>query len=724
MPNRIIFLVIASLPFLISTAAFAAPSTATQNKVAEVTFTANSVHPDPFNQITLDAVFTDPQGKDRRIPAFWAGGNAWKVRYASGIIGLHRFRTECSDPADAGLHHIAGTVDITPYHGTNPLYLHGPITAAKNARYLQHADGTPFFWLGDTWWMGLTKRLSYPADFQTLAADRIAKGFTVVQIVAGFYPDMPPFDPRGENEAGFPWEKDDARIRPEYFDAADQRIFYLADHGLLPCIVGAWGYHLPMLGQHKMQQHQRYLYARWGALPIVWCVAGELNLPYYGSPDFPNHGEKQTAEWEQTLAYCHSINGFDRLITAHPTGIPPMSMRGVLKNPAVIDFDMLQTPHGQREVLKTTVDTVRFSYHLNPPTPVINAEPSYEMLFDKTPAEIARLMFWACWTNGVKGYTYGANGIWQVNRRNAPYGNSPWGGGYGKISWDDAMNLPGSAQVALGKKLLVQYPWERLEPRPDWAAWADVSPAALLGEWIWFPEGNPAQDAPIAARYFRKTFDLPSDTHIRQAVLHCAADDRCTIWLNGQELGSCDTWRSVHDFPSLAVRLHEGQNVLAIRAENIKSDVIQNPAGLICGLHIELEGHAPVEIKSDATWNAAQSAPADWPNPSKADGWSPARIIARYGDAPWGKIADTIDEYHVPYTLAIDQKMRLIYAPLPRSIRINHLTPTLPAAAFYFDPVTGNRQPLSLPKPAADGSLKVDAPSFGHDWALVIESPD
>jgi len=38
---------------------------------------------------------------------------------------------------------------------------------------------------------------------------------------------LDPFDPRGANEAGFPWEKDYARIRPEYFDAADQR----RDHG-------------------------------------------------------------------------------------------------------------------------------------------------------------------------------------------------------------------------------------------------------------------------------------------------------------------------------------------------------------------------------------------------------------------------------------------------------------------------------------------------------------
>ncbi len=126
---------------------------------------------------------------------------------------------------------------MTPYSGENPLYLHGPLQVAASQRYLVHADGTPFFWLGDTWWMGLCHRLHWPDEFQALAADRKQKGFNVVQLVAGLYPDMPAFDPRGANEAGFPWEPNYARIRPEYFDAADRRIEYLADQGITPCIV-------------------------------------------------------------------------------------------------------------------------------------------------------------------------------------------------------------------------------------------------------------------------------------------------------------------------------------------------------------------------------------------------------------------------------------------------------------------------------------------------------
>ena len=45
-------------------------------------------------EIELDVVFTDPQGTQKTVPAFWAGGDQWKVRYASPILGTHRYRTQ------------------------------------------------------------------------------------------------------------------------------------------------------------------------------------------------------------------------------------------------------------------------------------------------------------------------------------------------------------------------------------------------------------------------------------------------------------------------------------------------------------------------------------------------------------------------------------------------------------------------------------------------------
>lgn len=450
------------------------------NVFVELPFTAQAEHEDPFNSVTLDVVFTDPAGHELRVPAFWAGGKNWKVRYASPLAGVHRYRSECSETSDKGLHDVRGEVQIEPYKGDNPLYVHGPIRVADDHRHLAYADGTPFFWLADTWWMGLCHRLHWPDEFEQLTADRKAKGFNVVQVVAGLYPDMHPFDPRGANEAGFPWEKDYARIRPEYFDAADARIEHLVDEGISPCIVGAWGYFMPWMGVKKMDQHWRYLIARYGAMPVVWCAAGEANLPWYLAKGFPYDDREQVKQWTEVMRFIRATDPYHRLLTVHPTGIGRLSARNATDDVSLLDFDMLQTPHGQREACDPTVNTVRQSYADKPVMPVLDGEAAYEMLNDSLPTQWTRAMFWLSVTNGAAGHTYGANGIWQCNRPGEPHGPSPYssgGNGYGVIPWNEAMKLPGSTQVALGKKLFERFAWQEFSPHADWAMYPDEQPA-------------------------------------------------------------------------------------------------------------------------------------------------------------------------------------------------------------------------------------------------------
>ncbi len=464
-----------------SCAVHAEPVTGSTNVPIEISFTARHPHPDPFNEVTLDAVFTQPDGSVVRAPGFWDGGNLWKVRYASPQAGAHRWRTECSDKEDAGLNEVAGSVELARYAGANPLFRHGPVRVAQDRRHFEHADGTPFFWLGDTWWMGLSARMHWPEDFQRLAADRREKGFNVVQIVAGLYPDMPPFDPRGANEAGFPWEKEYARINPAYFDRADERLRHLNEQGITPCIVGAWGYFMPWMGVDKMKAHWRYLVARYGAMPVIWCAAGEANLPYYQTKGFPYDDREQVHGWTGVLRSIRATDPWHRPLTIHPTAINQYTSRHATDDAALIDFDMLQTPHGKREAAVIAVRAVRQSFAAKPEMPVIDGEASYEMLSDNLPTEWTRAMFWLCLVNGAKGHTYGANGIWQVNRRGDPHGASPTGGSYGKISWDEAMALPGSTQVALGKKFFESLPWTELMPMPDSAVWADPAGAPAPG---------------------------------------------------------------------------------------------------------------------------------------------------------------------------------------------------------------------------------------------------
>jgi len=289
-------------------------------------------------------------------------------------------------------------------------------------------------------------------------------------------------------------------------------------------------------------------------------------------------------------------------MTVHPTGIEPLSGRLLYRDQSLVYFDMLQTGHGMREVLAPTIRAVLASYEAKPAMPVVNGEVCYEALSGTIPAEIPRLMFWTGMLSGTAGHTYGANGIWQLNRRDQPYGKSPHGGTYGPIPWDDAMRLPGSRQLGFAKKLLEHYPWHRLEPHPEWATWApEQSPAVEWGDWIWFPDGDPIHNAPEEARFFRKTFALPVDRHVTEATLKLTVDDRFTVYLNGRELGSHANWSTGREFPGVGSLLKPGTNVLAVRGENDPGPKGANPAGLACGLAIRFADGSTTSVRSDGT---------------------------------------------------------------------------------------------------------------------------
>jgi len=434
------------------------------NHMTELEFVSATTYADPFNDIELDVVFKQPGGKEMKVPAFWKGGNRWAVRYSSGIRGTHSFKTVCSNTGDSGLHQQKGAVNFVAYKGTNPLYIHGAIKVADDNRHFAYADGTPFFWMGDTWWMGLSKRISID-EIAVLADNRLSKGYNVIQIVAGLYPDMPAFDKRGANEEGFPWDTAYQRINPAYFDAADKRIKFLVDKGLVPCIVGGWGFHLPWLGTAKLKKHWRNLIARWGALPVVWCAAGETTMPYYLSKDWAGDELLQKNEWTKVIQYMRSTDGFHRMITTHPSE----TARASLTEPGVLDFDMHQSGHGSDPVTQSKL-ALR-GWNTKPVMPVISGESEYEALEIPLPlpAAASRKSFWANAINaGFAGHTYGANGIWQINRKDHIYGNSPGGNNWGTTPWDVAMMLPGSEQIGKGSAFIKSLPaWNHFEPHPE-----------------------------------------------------------------------------------------------------------------------------------------------------------------------------------------------------------------------------------------------------------------
>jgi hypothetical protein len=733
MISRILLIIIPCL-ILTCTQLFAAQQ-GTVNRLIESTFTSTKVYADPFNEVQLDMLVTAPDGSQLRVPAFWGGKENWRVRYSSPQAGTHRWKLDCSDKTNRDLHGVEGTIELAPYVGDHPLYKHGFVKIAADKRHLQYGDGTPFFWLGDTWWMGLCHRLHWPDEVKTLAADRKAKGFNVIQLVAGLYPDMHPFDPRGANEAGFPWEKEYARIRPEYFDAADKRIEHLVEEGFTPCIVGAWGYYMPWMGVEKVQKHWRYLIARYGAMPVVWCAAGEANLPWYLAKGFPYDDRKQVNGWTEVLRFIRETDPYRRPLTIHPTGLGRWSARHCTDDVGLLDFDMLQTPHGQRDAVPLTLITMRESYADQPIMPVIDGEASYEMLSGTIKTEWTRRMFWTCMMNGAAGHTYGANGIWQCNRKGEPHGPSPTAGspptGYGTISWDEAMNLGGSRQVGLGKKLFEQFDWQKFQPHPEWAEFATKSALSFEGsQWIWFAEGKPAENAPAAKRFFRRKFEIPAGKEIKSAQLRLSADDRFDVRLNGKAVGTSgagqETWRTGKQFDDIGKLLKSGGNVLAIEAENLPAPGA-NPAGLILRLEIRFNDGSPLSVISDGSWISANADAAGWDQPAFDDAaWGKAIVLGAYGASPWGAIdPQNNSDIFGPQSTGIPGVVRLTYVPEVEAVVLRSLGRRAGYSANWFDPVSGETKSLPPITANDDGSATCPPPrGHDHDWVLILEPQD
>lgn len=489
----------------------------------------------------IDVRVDASDGVEMTVPAFVGADGHARFRYAPADPGQHAFEASGDGPDG-----VRGAIGAEPYGGDNELLRHGRIRVADDQRTLEHTDGTPFLWLGDTWWMGLGKRLDWPDGFGRLLDDRVAKGFSVIQIVAGPLPDFSHtpegiWHPQQANEGGWPWEPDWTRLNPGYFDAADQRIQALVEAGIVPCIVGMWAYYEHVMGPERIKRHWRELVARYAAYPVVFCVAGEINHPGYDREtgreerDARRIGQLQT--WTEVAREVHRLDPFENLVTAHP-GSP--DARSLLTDPEAIDVNMIQTSHwgyhppaeewrrelgrdlGLDEPLRMgftgsigmTIDTVAQT----PPMPLINGEPCYEGILGGNWQDVQRFNFWTGWLSGLAGYTYGADGIWQMSSDAEAFANevSRWG----NTPWQQAMHYEGGRQVAAAAGLLRGLAWWELRPvpaaraesagriAPFGAASTDLSvhylPSILLDERLRGMRGLPI-DVPLAgpcsARY-------------------------------------------------------------------------------------------------------------------------------------------------------------------------------------------------------------------------------
>lgn len=438
----------------------------------EIKLEAEKTYENPFREVELVGQFDGPNGERLLVPGFWDGDNCWKLRFAPPAVGTWRWTSLPSDLSDGGLRR-QGTLLASPWSASdleaNP-NRRGFLKVHPSGRFFTYADGTPFYWLGDTLWAAHTARCDPEEALPRYLADRRDKGFSVIQLVAGHptaYPggeDASGYNVVGDapelytNEGGFPYTRPFDLINPAYFGALDRRLELMLASGFVPCLMGMWGQELEVMGVAAYKAYWRYLIARYAAYNVLWSVAGE----YFFTPD--------EAAWREVGREIHRLDPYGHPTSAHSTA--PHSGSRHFQEDEWYDFNLIQVGHVL--AFKTFVEALPLvDYHARPTKPTIMSESWYEhhpnRLVDDGQWIGDRDIRFATYVpllQGCIGQTYGAHGIW-------PFYDGA-GGGWSEDErpgyWWEDLNLPGSAQMKHLRTLMDELKWWGLEPHPEWVS--------------------------------------------------------------------------------------------------------------------------------------------------------------------------------------------------------------------------------------------------------------
>ena len=431
----------------------------------EAQFTSSGDYENPLQDVRVEVDFTSPTGKTRSVEAFWYGARNWKVRLAPEETGKWTYRSRSSKADDAGLNGQSGSFDCAAYSGRNPLYLHGGLKVSDDRRYLAHADGTPFFWLGDTAWNGVLK--ADPGSWDLYLRDRVAKGFNVVQYVTTQWRTA------SGNADGRPafYGREKIAIDPVFYQWMDERVDAMNDLGvvaapvLIWAIAGATAMLNPgnMLPDDQIITLARYMVARYGAHHVVWFLAGDADY----------RGEK--AERWKKIGRAVFGSQPDRLATMHPGG--RMWVADEFRDEPWFSFNGYQSGHND------SAESMRWhaegppsqGWKKEPHHPEINLEPNYEAHIARPSMKVfdahavRRAAYWSLLIAPPAGVSYGGHGIWSWELKPNPPMTHPYTGT--APPWHEAMKHPGSTSMKHLKDLFSSLDWWRL--RPDQDALAD-----------------------------------------------------------------------------------------------------------------------------------------------------------------------------------------------------------------------------------------------------------
>ena len=380
----------------------------------EIVLISQKTYADPYRDVDVNMTLTDGT-VTYRIPGFWDGGNVWRVRFMCPTAGKWSYDVACTDAANADLTQ-KGTVDCKPYAGPLAVYKRGHVTAQADAKYFVYADGTPFFYLGDTHWALSGEPLEH---IRQMTLTRARQGFTVIQsqpIGAEFLltDGVQQGDIAGlrKNDEKF---KDIAskgltHANAEFFFPSEMETFIQNAGGYdtgapLGASGGKLKYDLSGKAKQELERLTRYWVARYAAFPVMWTLGQEVDKGYYHTAE--DNWNEVNNPYKLVAGYIGKYDAYRHPLTGHQESVLYTSAENsVMKKLPEHTWFAVQWSDNYDKQVSPSVPQVYWSEK----KPCVLYESKYCYMWTKNFG--ARLQGYMAYLNGMFGYGWGGQDTW------------------------------------------------------------------------------------------------------------------------------------------------------------------------------------------------------------------------------------------------------------------------------------------------------------------------
>lgn len=338
------------------------------------------------------------------------------------------------------------------------------LRVSDNKRFLVKADGTPFFWLGDTAWE-LFHRFTREETDRYLKR-RAEQGFTVIQaVVLSEVDGLNTPTPEGYRPLD---GNDPTKPNADYFKKVDEVLTMAEKYGLTIGLLPTWGDKVngdkggAIFTPQNARTYGQFLGERYKSRPnLIWILGGDRLVD---KPEF-------LAVWRAMAeGITTGIGGADEgVFTFHPRGGATSSTE--FHQDAWLDLNMQQTGHCRGA---SEHESIFRDYQLTPAKPVVNGEPIYEdhpVCFNvkdmghSNAYDVRRAAYLSVFA-GAMGHTYGCHSIWQAYTADRKPINFPL------KPWQESLELTGANQLRFLRALVESRPV--LDRMPNQALLADA----------------------------------------------------------------------------------------------------------------------------------------------------------------------------------------------------------------------------------------------------------